>query len=351
MNIKNMTCREFFYKLRGKIFRYQHKPESLFADYESYAKQYKSYRYALKHGDVNGTCKNYFAAVPNPGAGIGHQLANWMAGFYFAKEFGLTFAHIPFSNEHYPLIPNKWDEFLGLGRGEEQYKDLKREGYKVVVLPKFDGRFPHQLNIISKIIKAYSNRKVIFRCTQDQFLRDLYLIQDDLKTKFYQAPSRRNYNLEYKDDRFNIAIHVRRTVIIDGKTIEETGAVRELRWLSNDYYEKVLKQVLENINPGKPIAVWVFSTGKKEEFESFSKYGEVHFCNDMDEYRSFAHLIFADLLITSKSSFSYKPALMNNGIKVCPRNFWHGYPVASDWILCENDGTFDVEKLKSLFKK
>ena len=44
-------------------------------------------------------------------------------------------------------------------------------------------------------------------------------------------------------------------------------------------------------------------------------------CSDMDEYMSFAHLIYADLLITSKSSFSYKPALMNTGIKVCPGNF------------------------------
>ena len=70
----------------------------------------------------------------------------------------------------------------------------------------------------------------------------------------------------------------------------------------------------------------------------------------MDEYMSFAHLVYADLLITSKSSFSYKPALMNTGIKVSPGNFWHGYPQNDPkWILCANDGTFDTEKLKKLF--
>ena len=118
-----------------------------------------------------------------------------------------------------------------------------------------------------------------------------------------------------------------------------------MRWLSNDYYEKVLVQVLENFKVDKPIAVWLFSTGKAEEFAEFAKYGEIHFCNDMDEYQSFAHLVFADMLITSKSSFSYKPALMNDGIKICPRNFWHGYPDTKDWILVENDGTFDVKLL------
>ena len=53
------------------------------------------------------SCENmYFAAMPNPGAGIGHQIANWIAGLWFAEQFGLKFAHIPFSDV-------KWEEFLG----------------------------------------------------------------------------------------------------------------------------------------------------------------------------------------------------------------------------------------------
>ena len=68
----------------------------------------------------------------------------------------------------------------------------------------------------------------------------------------------------------------------------------------------------------------------------------------MDEYTSFLHLIRADILITSKSSFSYKPALMNDAIKVCPRNFWHSYPSDKNWILVENDGSFDVTALNQI---
>jgi hypothetical protein len=40
---------------------------------------------------------------------------------------------------------------------------------------------------------------------------------------------------------------------------------------------------------------------------------------------------------------------MNDGIKICPRNFWHGYPDTKDWILVENDGSFDLELLKRNF--
>jgi hypothetical protein len=52
-------------------------------------------------------------------------------------------------------------------------------------------------------------------------------------------------------------------------------------------------------------------------------------------------MVNADLLITSKSSFSYKPALLSNGIKVCPKNFWHRYPDKLDFILVADDGILD----------
>lgn len=350
MDFKRKKINEFVYKLRGKLHNHCYVQGLEGLSVEQYFCRYPSYHYALKHGNKQKNEDNFLASVPNPGAGIGHQIANWMAGYYYAKVFGLKFAHIPFSSEHQPLIPSQWERFLGFGEGETTMVQLKVQGYKTVRIPLFNGNDEWQMNAIHNIIASYADRKVVFLCEQDQFLRDLQLLIPDLQHKFYSAPARKDDKLQYNNDYFNIAVHVRRTVIIDGKTIEETPEVRAQRWLSNDYYENVLKTVLENIKPKKPIAIWLFSTGKAEEFKDFAKYGEVHFSNDMDEYQSFAHLVFADLLITSKSSFSYKPALMNRGIKVCPRNFWHGYPDAPDWILCDNEGLFDIDKLKALFK-
>ena len=349
MDIKKLTLEEFFFKLQGKIHNYYYLKNRKNQSVTEYFIKYSSYRYSLNHQTFNApTFRNYLTARPNPGAGIGHQMANWIAGYYYAKFFNLQFAHIPFSNEHHPLKPNQWEYFLGFGEGELTVKGLKEKGYKEILLPLFDVEDKWQVECIQRIVQSYSNKKVVFRCEQDQFLKNLFLAGEDLKNKFRSASARKYDKVQYSKDKFNIAVHVRRTVVIDGKTIIETPDVRAMRWLSNDYYEKVLKQILETIRPNKPIAIWLFSTGKAEEFSEFAKYGEVHFCNDMDEYMSFAHLIYADLLVTSKSSFSYKPALMNNGIKVCPRNFWHGYPDAQDWILCENDGTLDVDKLKQI---
>ena len=75
---------------------------------------YRSYWHYLFHpkrfyeptGDI------YYGARPNPGAGIGHQMANWIDGYYWAThKLHLKFAHFPFSTK-------QWDDFLGFGYGE-----------------------------------------------------------------------------------------------------------------------------------------------------------------------------------------------------------------------------------------
>lgn len=281
----------------------------------------------------------YIGAIPNPGAGIGHQLANWIAGLWFSKLFKVNFFHSSFSNK-------KWDNFLDFGKNEETLYDLKNKKFKIRRLPLFNENISSEVKRIQNIITSYGNEKVAFILETDQFYKDQYGVIDIIKEKFNKSSSREGEELIYKEENFNIAIHVRRTVIIEDKVIEEDEEAKAKRWLSNDYYEKVLTKVLENLNVTKKIVIHIFSTAKADEFLEFSKYGEIVFCNDLNEYDSFLHLVKADLLITSKSSFSYKPALISDGVKVCPKNFWHGYPDSKDWILVENNGNFDVELLK-----
>jgi hypothetical protein len=331
-----MTINQFFSKVKNRLWsdlvRYsRNKPF-----YPWLYRSYWHYKFVPSKKRTTDIC--YYAARPNPGAGIGHQLANWIAGYWFAQQFGLKFAHLPFSNQ-------KWEDFLDFGEGEVIVEELVKKGYKIRKLPLFAESKQQEVARTRNIINSYSNKKIVFIAEQDQYYRDQFGVIKDIQRKFNRASSRQSDKIVFDSTHFNIAVHVRRTVIIDGKVTEENEAARSKRWLSNDYYEKVLKQVVENIKVSKPISIYLFSTGKPEEFAEFSNYGDVHFCSDMDEYRSFLHLIRADLLITSKSSFSYKPALMNEAIKVCPRNFWHGYPEAKKWILVENDGTFDISKL------
>lgn len=292
---------------------------------------YRSYWHYLFHKNVtdkNTTC--YYAARPNPGAGIGHQMANWIAGLWYAKQFGLKFAHLPFSTP-------QWEEFLGFGVGEIKVQELKKQGYKTRKLPLFNEKNATEMELNRKIIQSYAGEKVVFIAEQDQFYRDQYGVMDELKRKFYQAPARKKDHLIYSSENFNIAIHVRRGDIM----ADPTNPNLVMRYLSNDYFEKVLRQVLDNIHTTKPIHIYFFSQGKPEDYPEFSQFPNLHWCLDMNAQDSFLHFVYADLLITSKSSFSYKPALLNNGVKVCPRNFWHGYTDSKDWILCENDGTMN----------
>lgn len=297
---------------------------------------YRSYWHYLFHNrTVKKNIACYYSARPNPGAGIGHQMANWIAGYWYARLFGLKFAHIPFSTK-------QWDDFLGFGCGETQVTDLKKQEYKIRKLPLFNEKNDEEVRLNKLIIQSYAGEHVVFVAEQDQFYRDQFGVMADIQKKFYNAPARQNDRLIYSPDNFNIAIHVRRGDIM----ADPTNPNLTMRYLSNDYFEKVLKQVVDSIKVNKPIHIYFFSQGKPENYPEFARYTNLHWCLDMGAQDSFLHFVYADLLITSKSSFSYKPALLNKGIKVCPRNFWHGYPSTEDWILAENDGSFDVTLLK-----
>lgn len=329
--MRQITCDKIKRRLWGELVR--HIRYSWFYPYI-----YRSYWHARLHANDKGdntTC--YYAARPNPGAGIGHQMANWIAGLWYAKFFGLKFAHLPFSTP-------QWEYFLGFGIGEKTVKELKREGYKVRKLPLFQETNEKEIELNKRIIQSYAGQKVVFVAEQDQFYRAQYGVMERLKQKFYSAPARKNDRLVYSQDQFNVAIHVRRGDIM----LDPHNPNLTMRYLSNDYFEKVLNQVLVNIKTEKPIHIYFFSQGKPDDYPEFTHYPNLHWCLDMNAQESFLHFVYANLLITSKSSFSYKPALLSNGIKVCPQDFWHGYPNTKDWILVQNNGTFDITALNRL---
>jgi len=276
---------------------------------------------------------NYYSAIPNSGAGIGHQMANWIAGFWFRKQFGLQFAYIPFSTQ-------EWDSFLGFGENEVTVDDLVKKGYKKILLPLFNEFNETEVELQKKIISSYSNRKVIFVAEQDQGYKDQFGIMKDLKDKFFNSKSRINDKLLFDPNFLNLGIHVRRGDIAIGK---EANPNLIMRWQGNEYFVNVLRNVLNSIKTDKSIAIYLFSQGSVEDFAEFNQFENLHYFLDMNPMDSFLHMVYADVLITSKSSFSYKPALLNNGIKVCPKEFWHGYPKSDDWVLADKSGNLLIE--------
>lgn len=275
----------------------------------------------------------YLAARPNPGAGIGHQMANWIAGYWYAKDWKLKFAHIPFSS-------SQWEKFLGFGVEEKTIPELKKEGWKVRRIPIFHEKKSEEMALVKNIISSYSGQKIIFLCEQDQFYRDQYGVMAEIQEKFANAPARKEDSLQYSNDNLNIAIHVRRGDIM----ADPTNPNLAMRYLSNDYFEEVLNDVIEHYKSlqDKPIHVFFFSQGIPENYPEFANIPNLHWCLDWGARDCFLHMVYADVLITSKSSFSYKPALLNKkGIKVCPAIFWHGYPDSREWIMVDNNGIIE----------
>jgi len=306
------------------------------------SKLYPIIYHAYWHSKFNNEYKkdnenNYFTSVPNPSAGIGHQLANWIAGYWFAKQFNLKFAHIPFSSV-------KWENFLGFGDDEISVKELLEcQTYKKVILPLFKENNIKSIELTKKIIQSYSDQKVVFITEQDQFYKDQHGIMKELKQKFYNAASREKDVLIYSKTNFNIAIHVRRGDIVTEPNNKNPNLL--MRWQNNEYFEKVLNTTLLNIRTDKKVVIYLFSQGERKNFQEFEKFVNINFCLDMGVQESFLHMVYADILITSKSSFSYKPALISNGIKICPSSFWHSYPKTKDFILVDDFGNFEAEQL------
>ena len=298
-----------------------------------YPKLYKCYWHMqIFHSRRQNDNHNFYTAVPNQGAGIGHQISNWIAGYWFARQFGLQFAHIPFSN-------SSWEHLLGFGEDEQTFEELLAVGYKKVKLPLFDENDSEAFGLQRRIIQSYNGQKVVFVAEQDQFYQNQIGVITDIQRKFYTSKARKKEQLQFRTNYFNIAIHVRRGDIVVGQDNQNYNL--KFRWQDNTYFEKVLTQVIANCKTSKPIAIYLFSQGSKNDFPEFEKFSNLHFCLDWTAQDSFLHMVFADVLITSKSSFSYKPALLSKGIKICPKDFWHGYPMKEDWILADENGEFE----------
>jgi hypothetical protein len=299
-------------------------------------KSYWHYRFSPKTNEVQDAAianTHYLTQVPNYGAGIGHQLANWNAGLYFADFYKIKFAHSPFSTA-------QWENFLGFGEGEVLASDLERDKKFIKVrLPRFDSLNLAQVALIGKIISSYKQPGVLFYLEMDQGYMRQWSTYHVLSDKFFRAAARKNDELIYDPDKFNIAIHIRRRMKI------ETEEVWKERGLYNSYYANILTETLALIRDKQQVEIYLFSQGLIEDFPEFANFDNIHYCMDMGPVDSVLHMVNADLLISSKSSFSYKPALISKNIQICPQTFWHNYPSATNYILADNSGVFDKNKL------
>ncbi len=316
---KKLTFKKFIFRCRlFFLFKILNKHWCTYFFYKSYWHSLLNVKKRNKKSKIE---KNYMSINVNPGAGIGHQISNYNSGIWFAKKFDLFHAHSSFSDK-------KWEKLLNFGSSSIHSKNIIKSGYQKILLPIFDEKNSNEISKVKKIIESYRDKKIIFFLEFDQYYKKQYEVAPIIEKKFFISKERKKDKIIFKKKYYNIAVHVRAGDITSNKKIKEK------RFLDVDYFILAINKALSIIKTKKKIKIHIFSQFYDSSFLKFNKFKNIHFFYHFNQYKTFLHFVYSDLLITSKSSFSYKAGLISKNIKIAPKVFWHSYPKNDKkWIL------------------
>lgn len=139
-----------------------------------------------------------------------------------------------------------------------------------------------------------------------------------LHSKFMEKNNHRLQHYRSQKGRFRIAVHVRRGDILD-----------ENRWINQDVYASVVRRICRKHGVSMHTYVHVFSSGKNRDGNWASLEGVVDTCSSVEfhldevEFDTWTHMVAADALVMSKSTFSEVPALLNLGEVHFPGDYGH----------------------------
>ena len=325
---------------------------------------YPSYwRYFLNRAlDIGGArhrnkvCRNqtvHCITSVAPGAGIGHQLACWNTALIFSLRYNLNFVHHPLHSSG----NDNWENFLEFGEGELSHCSVVGDNsVKIVNLPRIwridrediDGHRIFERIVESERLNA--SRKILFQLNSDHFAYDQTVTSEVLRKKYWNARAKNPIDSVYREDKLNIACHVRRGDIVREKTKEQDFENLENRWLDNMYFINVINNINEILNE-HTVDIHVFSQGSIAEFSEFEELKNVTYHLDLDACLTFHHMATSNILILSPSSFSYKAGMISTGIKIARYPWWHEIPEDSEWIRSSKDGNFSPKPLAERYLK
>lgn len=146
----------------------------------------------------------------------------------------------------------------------------------------------------------------------------------EFRRKYYSNKS------SHRNAKLTVCVHVRRFNAGDDNISYVASFSRVGRTLT-DVRAVLAEQRIDHV-------VRIFSQGHISEFpESLLTGAELLL--DGDPIRSLEELIEADVLLSSRGSFSYVAGVLCNGIVICEPF----YPPQRDWLVCDPDGVFDTD--------
>lgn len=126
----------------------------------------------------------------------------------------------------------------------------------------------------------------------------------------------------FDDQHIHIAVHIRRPTKFD---VSDIGSK-----VPNTYFTSIMKNLQEMMKQSeKPCLFHIYSQGKPEDFTEYREFPhQLHL--EENTFDTFLGMTFADVLVTSPSSFSYVAALLTKGLVVY-YPFWH--PPRKNWLV------------------
>lgn len=251
--------------------------------------------------------------------GVGMQTLARMSGINFAQAFGASYVDTPFEwlghcDRDMADWVSAWENLFNLGQGE---LPVSAPGLELVdYVDYFRGR----KTLTANTVLCFQQCFWIGRKHPDSFAA----VVPGLQEKYGIRPAR-------GDGRsLVVAIHVRRGDITPGRPAG--------RYTKNGVIVRSVQSLRKIVGDlGLRCDFQLYSEGAPEEFQCFAELGcSLHL--NTDALWTMRQLIESDVLVMSKSSFSYVAALINAGVKLyepCMN------PGLSEWVFRRADGGFD----------
>ena len=212
---------------------------------------------------------------------------------------------------------------------------IENSGHTFVynAIPNIDHNYKNDPNFTTELEKymgikdAYSSDGV--QAEVIPFLKSYYTVEQNIDVMFNSPPFHKLRAAFYKDkaSRFdstymNIAVHVRRFNMRDCRN----GGTDT----PNSYYLNIMDKIrrMYIVDSIKPLKFHIYSQGIPISFSEFVADDVVLHLNESIQ-DTFTDFVFADILVTSQSSFSYVAAFLSSGI-VYYKKFWH--PPLNHWV-------------------
>jgi hypothetical protein len=253
--------------------------------------------------------------VVGSGEGAGSQALIRMDAIIFSRLAQLTYIHTPFvdvghSDRPQPEWDRAWELCFNISDGE--IIDNGAHGHLI------DFSSSDNFDLLG--LYGFDARDIA-----DKYADEI----PEVRRKYYANKSPRINTV------FTICAHVRRGDV--------TVANRPDMWTEFQVFVDAIKRVREVLDRLRiQHKTCIVSQGGREDFSQNEALNATLLLNQ-DPIASFKEAVEADLLIMSKSSFSYAAAMISDGIKIYEP---YSRPPMAEWIVRDDDGKFSSGELE-----